>query len=147
MIFVGIDDRQVRGHVEIGAARDRVAELHFRSDDRLRHGGIIKGRVAVTREDRTDHVGVPLAPRARAQGVDPLSSAFDLGGAVSLVSKGAKRQPVDRLRLRLRIGSRADSARRCTVKMRLLPAGFLHHDRHCGLEIVHAAGDVGTIAG
>ena len=32
-----IDDRQVGRHVEIGAGRDGVAELHLRRDDRLGH--------------------------------------------------------------------------------------------------------------
>ena len=51
-----------------------------------------------------------IAPRVRAQGFDSLSPALDLGGAISLVGEGAEHQPIDSLRLRLRVGSCPDSA-------------------------------------
>ena len=39
--LVRIDDRQVRRHVEIGAGRDVIAELHLHGDDRLRHRRVV----------------------------------------------------------------------------------------------------------
>jgi hypothetical protein len=142
-----IDDRQVRRHVEIGAGRDGVAELHLDRDDRLGHRRIGGAGMAVAGEDRADHRGVALSPRVGTEFVDSFAPPRDLFRAFALVGEGGQNEPVDARRLRLREGRGADAARRRAVHVHLLLAGLLGDHRHRGFQILDAAGDVGVVAG
>src|SRR5450756_914317 len=132
---------------EIGAGRDLIAEFHLLGNDRLGHRWVVAGWVAVAGEDRADHRGVALAAGIGAQFVNSFAPPFDLRRAIALVGEGAQDQPADTLWLRLRVSTGANAAGRGAVEMRLLLPGLLHHDRHRGLEVLDAAGDVGIVAG
>ena len=118
-----IDDRQVRRHVEIGAGRDRVAELHLRRDDRLRHRRIERAGMAVAGEDRADHRRVALPARVGAQFVDARPPPRDLGRAVALVGEG-RQISRSTLGLRLREGAARMRARRRAVHVHLAAGRF-----------------------
>src|SRR5262249_27572533 len=134
------------GHMEISAARDLLAELEFRGDDRLGYRHVIARAVSVAGEDRANHGGIALAAIVAAVELDlPLPPA-DLWRAGAFIGEGDQHQRLDPLRLGLRKRGGANGARGGAVEMHLRLPGFACDHRYRGFEILDAAGDIGIIA-
>src|SRR3974390_524874 len=102
--------------------------------------------MSIAGKNRTDHRGIALAPGAGAQLLDALAPPLDLGRTIAFISERAEDETPDMVGLGLRESRCTDRTGRRAEEMRLGLPGLFYHDRHCGLEILDAARDVGAIA-
>src|SRR5215470_15753838 len=85
--LLGIDQRQIGGHIEISAAGNLLAELELRGDDRLGHRHVIARAVSVAGEDRANHGGIALAAIMAAVELDLLLPPADLWRASAFIGE------------------------------------------------------------
>ena len=114
MIFVGIADRQVRAHVDIGAGRHRIVEREDGVGERL-DDGVVGGAGMVALEDRAHEFAVDRPPVLGAELGQPLAALGERRGALAGPHHGVEREPRDHVRVALREQGRAQRARRNPV--------------------------------
>ena len=104
----GIDQRQLRGHVEIGAGRHLVAELQLEVGERLGDRRVVAGGQPVAGEDQLDHGAIAQAGVVGLVIFELLGALLQRRRVLAFVGEGGEHQAVDPLRLRLRIGAGPD---------------------------------------
>ena len=137
-----IDNRQIRGHVEIGARRHLLAVHELGIGQGLGDARVARPGM-VARKDAADHRAVAEPPVMRAERLD-LLGAFCQGRRVaSGIGEGVQDDPADPLRPRHRKRRGAQRARRLAHEMQPLLPGLADHQLGRRDEIGDAARDIG----
>ena len=139
-------DWQIGGHVEIGAGRNLVAELHLGVCQRL-HGGRIGGAGLVAGRDRADHVAVALAHVVGAEIVKLLGPLGQGRRTLALVGEGGEHQAIDAPGRHHGKGAGAQRAGGFAYEVQLLLPGLAGNQFDRNLQILDAAGDIGIAGG
>ena len=114
MICVGIADRQIGAHIDIGAGRHRVVEREDGVGERL-DDDVIGGAGMVALEDRAHEFAVDRTPVLGAELGQPLAALRKRRGAFAGPHHGVEREPRDHVRVALREQRRAQCAGRNPV--------------------------------
>ena len=123
-----------------------VAERHLRIRQRLDRGGIAGTRL-VAGGDRPDHVAIALAHVVRAVIIELLGALGQGRRSLALVGEGGEHQPIDALGRDHGIGPGTQRSGGLAEEMEFLPTGLARDDFDRGLEVLHAAGDIGISGG